>query len=162
MKQFHFVDAPPRLPRGRRQLMSLRRRFNGRCFYCRVPLTLPGEPRSSMKTRVTREHLIPRSMGGRDISPNIVAACYTCNCRRGTGSWLDYFVTIRLEQYNLIGPSLSLAPVTIDLANERPAPSATSGPSSPKDKTQTGSQRASPITFTAPDTSQRPSYPPDL
>jgi hypothetical protein len=155
--QLVFVDMPRKQRRGLRQLIKLRRRFNGRCFYCRVPMTLPGEPRSSKHTRITREHLIPRSKGGRSNSDNIVAACFRCNIRKGNGSWLDFYCRIRLEQANLIGPSLSLAPVDIYLRKGSTKACATSGRPSPTDKTQTVSPRALPTTFTAPDTTPQPS-----
>jgi hypothetical protein len=155
-KHLVFVDTPPKQRRGRRQLLALRRRFGGRCFYCLVPLKLSGEHRSTKHTRVTRDHLIPRSKGGRSNSDNIVAACMRCNIRKGNGSWLDFYVRVRLELSNLIGPSLSLAPVTIDLGKESPDTSATSGRRSKTDKTPTVSQRALPSTSTAPEGTPRP------
>ena len=34
--------------------------------------------------RLTREHVMPRSRGGRDEWENVVAACQACNCRKGS------------------------------------------------------------------------------
>lgn len=154
-KHLAFVDIPPKERRGKRKLAALRRRFRGRCFYCLVPLKLPGEHRSTKHTRVTRDHLIPRSKGGRSNSDNIVAACMRCNIRKGNGSWLDFYVRVRLELANLIGPSLSLAPVTIDLGKESPDTS-TSGRHSRTDKTPRVSRRALPSTSTEPESTPRP------
>lgn len=92
-----WLYEPVKQRRGTKQLKRLRKRFGGRCFYCRVDLTLPREPNSRKKTRVTRDHLIPKSRGGRQGNPNVVAACYACNNLRGNMPWLDYLVLIRLR-----------------------------------------------------------------
>ena len=42
------------------------------CMYCGV------ETRN-----LTRDHLVPKSRGGRDAWENVVAACYKCNHRKG-------------------------------------------------------------------------------
>lgn len=42
------------------------------CMYCGV------ETRN-----LTRDHLVPKSRGGRDVWENVVAACYKCNHRKG-------------------------------------------------------------------------------
>lgn len=155
-KPLVFVDRPPKQRRGRRQLEALRRRFGGRCFYCLAPLKLSGEHRSTKHTRVTRDHLIPRCKGGRSNSDNIAAACMRCNIRKGNGSWLDFYVRVRLELAHLIGPSLSLAPVTIDLGKESPDTFATSGRPSKTDKTPTVSQHALRSTSTGPASTTQP------
>ena len=73
---------------------------NGRCYYCNAPIwrTFPrlrttsfeffarqnGIPASEVSHfRCTAEHLVPKVYGGKTNRKNIVAACYTCNTRRG-------------------------------------------------------------------------------
>jgi len=73
-------------------LQSLRHKsFNaqsGRCYYCGLSMwfTCPSElglrPRSAKSRRCTAEHLVARKDGGRNISANVVAACWLCNQRR--------------------------------------------------------------------------------
>jgi 5-methylcytosine-specific restriction endonuclease McrA len=48
-----------------------------RCQYCRRPRN---ELRSS--EFLTRDHVLPRHMGGRDIWENVVACCNTCNNKK--------------------------------------------------------------------------------
>lgn len=100
---------PVKQRRGTKQLKRLRKRFGGKCFYCRVELTLPREPNSRKKTRVTRDHLIPRSKGGPQGRSNVVAACYACNNLRGNMPWLDYLVLIRLRMAVHEGETLDLS-----------------------------------------------------
>lgn len=57
---------------------------DGRCFHCGTEMVVPTnfvERRS--KRAITREHLIPRSRGGKNLD-NVVLACRRCNERRGT------------------------------------------------------------------------------
>lgn len=44
------------------------------CQYCTTPL--PAE-------RLTFDHIVPRSLGGRTVWNNVVAACEPCNLRKG-------------------------------------------------------------------------------
>ena len=46
------------------------RRDNYRCMYCGTQHIHP---------ELTRDHVIPRSKGGKDIWENVVAACHRCN-----------------------------------------------------------------------------------
>ncbi|HET6762447.1 MAG TPA: HNH endonuclease [Longimicrobiaceae bacterium] len=50
---------------------------------CRYCLRTAGELRAA-GLRLTREHVLPRSRGGRDEWENVVAACQACNCRKGS------------------------------------------------------------------------------
>jgi 5-methylcytosine-specific restriction endonuclease McrA len=53
--------------------MSIFARDKGCCVYCgRSGLTL------------TVDHVVPRSRGGLDVFNNLVAACETCNSRKGS------------------------------------------------------------------------------
>ena len=48
---------------------------NWRCAYCSAVMTSePGGP-----TEATRDHVVPKSLGGADGSRNLVAACFSCN-----------------------------------------------------------------------------------
>jgi len=49
---------------------------NGRCFYCKNKIDL------------TIDHIIPVSKGGEHTQSNIVAACKSCNSRKGNKIWL--------------------------------------------------------------------------
>ena len=66
----------------------------GCCFYCGLKMiepTLPelsqsgAPPRWHKFLRCTAEHLTARQQQGRDVAPNIVAACWWCNSRRHMG-----------------------------------------------------------------------------
>lgn len=52
----------------------------GKCHYCNVPMTL----KTSGKYFCTKDHKVPKSMGGSDMVLNLVGACNTCNNMRGT------------------------------------------------------------------------------
>lgn len=59
----------------------MRKRRNQTCYYC-------GEPfapwRNGFSPRVpTREHRLPRSLGGGDGKKNVVLACWACNNEKG-------------------------------------------------------------------------------
>ena len=58
-----------------RKHQSLFHKFHGRCFYCEHPMVLPvnGKERK-WPSAITRDHLMPRSLGGRGLPNNIVAA----------------------------------------------------------------------------------------
>lgn len=47
------------------------RRDNNRCVYC------------NSKDALTIDHVVPRSMGGRDAWDNLVTACQKCNAKKG-------------------------------------------------------------------------------
>jgi hypothetical protein len=66
--------------------------FENRCAYCR------GEG------PFTRDHVIPRALGGRDVDVNIVPACATCNKAKGIAypkEWCTSDVYARIEVYFL-------------------------------------------------------------
>lgn len=59
-------------------------RQKGLCFYCRSLMGPPPVPFSKASgLAATFEHKDPRAKGGRAIRHNGVAACYTCNNRKG-------------------------------------------------------------------------------
>lgn len=57
---------------------------DGKCFHCGKPmLTVPAKKVGGSYDRGwTREHIVPRKLGGRNAN-NIVLACVPCNSRRG-------------------------------------------------------------------------------
>lgn len=66
------------------------------CFYCDLPMT---------EKTVTREHIIPRSKGGRGLHNNTAATCCHCNKRKGNRSSppLKYLLLRRKQYYHSIG-----------------------------------------------------------
>ena len=45
-------------------------------------LNLYGFNRSKVETMLTRDHIVPRSKGGRDILSNLQTLCYPCNAKK--------------------------------------------------------------------------------
>lgn len=62
----------------------------GRCFYCRCMMSFTQSCTHPEGRRITREHLIPRSQGGKG-GANVVAACTRCNQARGNKPWLSFY-----------------------------------------------------------------------
>lgn len=65
------AGQPETIPMGNRLLF---RRDNYRCLYC-------GE--QFAENELTRDHVIPRVQGGKDVWTNVVAACKRCNHGKG-------------------------------------------------------------------------------
>jgi len=63
-----------------KKIKNLLKRWDGLCVIC-------GEPFVSLES-VTKEHIIPASLGGLDSSCNIAASHYNCNKLRGSRSLL--------------------------------------------------------------------------
>ena len=76
--------------RDRRRLFL---REKGKCFYCRVSMTM----RPGLGTTCTRDHIIPASKGGDDSMKNMVAACALCNHTRGDMDAGDFLVIVTRE-----------------------------------------------------------------
>ncbi|KKN82018.1 hypothetical protein LCGC14_0312850 [marine sediment metagenome] len=51
-------------------------RAKGRCFYCKA------------KAKLTLDHVVPLSRGGQHVKENVVAACLSCNSKKGNRLWL--------------------------------------------------------------------------
>lgn len=69
--------------------------FRGRCAYCGV--------RQNRKIKLTKDHVIPVSKGGKTTRNNMIPACTACNCSK-SGSDMEpwfrkqaYFLEERLE-----------------------------------------------------------------
>ena len=61
-----------------RDLRRMKHRQRGACFYC------------GQLGRLTIEHLIPVSRGGRDSIGNYVLACHSCNASKGNRTVMEY------------------------------------------------------------------------
>lgn len=74
------------------------------CHYC-------GEEMASahwgLPNSATREHIVPKSFGGRSAEFNIVIVCQRCNSKRGSGpspcgcrkctlAWYHYYLTLNV------------------------------------------------------------------
>ena len=87
--------------RSKQSLDELIERHDGRCFYCDSavdPTAPPGSLRKSKPSRLapTRDHLIPRSRGGKGKPNNKVLACYRCNNLKGDMSVAEFRLFLRL------------------------------------------------------------------
>jgi 5-methylcytosine-specific restriction endonuclease McrA len=58
----------------RRRKLTLWKKQNGQCFYCKVDLDL---------SDATLDHRIARSKGGENALSNLVVACRFCNHEKG-------------------------------------------------------------------------------
>ena len=67
-----FVRVPRDIHRRRITRKAVLARDGWTCQYC-----------GSRKSRLTVDHVIPRSRGGKSVWENIVAACASCNRRKG-------------------------------------------------------------------------------
>lgn len=79
------------------------------CHWCGVILlptgTINGDGHSHPQAG-TRDHIIPRSLGGRNHRENLVLSCYRCNTTRGILSpveWMLKLATILDEEKNRVG-----------------------------------------------------------
>lgn len=103
---------------ARRHATSIVSSQKGKCFWCHQPIftprTVPGKVlhegdraiwyRSSeekvVKVRkATLDHLQPTSKGGKNELSNVVAACPTCNRRRGNGTLSSSWLCLRCRQF---------------------------------------------------------------
>lgn len=67
------------VPRRRREIHE---KCAGRCHYCSTSLVLDGDWHI--------EHMLPRALGGGDDVLNLVAACTSCNLRKGDRTALEF------------------------------------------------------------------------
>ena len=59
---------------------SIKEHFDCTCVYCGKTYDL---------SHLTIDHVHPRSLGGGDLR-NLVAACQSCNQRKGSNNWLSF------------------------------------------------------------------------
>jgi 5-methylcytosine-specific restriction endonuclease McrA len=62
-----------------------------RCIYCNV--------RFSERVRPSKDHIVPQTFGGTNYASNLVAACRSCNSRRGNTPFFTYCRLLSLSQY---------------------------------------------------------------
>lgn len=74
----------------------------GRCLYCRRIMSFSQKCTHPEGRRITREHLIPRSKGGKG-GANVVAACYRCNAARGDKPWLSFYCSPAVTHFRFEG-----------------------------------------------------------
>ena len=60
---------------------SIKEHFDHTCVYCGKTY----EP-----NELTLDHVHPRSMGGEDLTSNIVCSCQKCNQEKGSLNWLQW------------------------------------------------------------------------
>lgn len=63
------------------QWIQLKREFNFCCAYCDQPTE-----------HLTQDHMLPLSRGGDHTLLNIVPACVSCNCRKGTKTTEEFLL----------------------------------------------------------------------
>jgi 5-methylcytosine-specific restriction endonuclease McrA len=80
---------------------------NPRCYYCGVKF-------DDGKHRLTWDHKIPRSRGGKGKHGNLVPACFTCNQEKGVLTENEYKLVLYYRKTEAERVSLSLPPTRID------------------------------------------------
>ena len=60
---------------------AIKEHFNHKCVYC-------GE--SHEPHQLTLDHVRPKSLGGEDLTSNLVPACRRCNQDKGSTHWLEW------------------------------------------------------------------------
>ena len=60
---------------------SIKEHFDHTCVYCGKTY----EP-----NELTLDHVHPRSLGGEDLTSNIVCSCHKCNQEKGSLNWLQW------------------------------------------------------------------------
>lgn len=80
--------------RSRESIVRLWRHSGGRCEYCRRLTTLPPSragggdfERDPGGLYATRDHCIPRALGGDNSPGNVALACEPCNNLKGNMDW---------------------------------------------------------------------------
>ena len=72
---------------------AIKEHFNCTCVYC-------GE--SYALSELALDHVHPKTLGGEDITSNLVPACVKCNQSKGSNNWLswmrDTYGTTQREQ----------------------------------------------------------------
>jgi CRISPR/Cas system Type II protein with McrA/HNH and RuvC-like nuclease domain len=63
---------------------SIKEHFDQTCVYCGETYELH---------ELTIDHVHPRSMGGEDITSNVVCACARCNQGKGSTNWREWMRT---------------------------------------------------------------------
>lgn len=53
--------------------------WNDQCAYC------------GSRDELTLDHIVPKLLGGQDVSQNVLCACRTCNASKGHEDWIDWY-----------------------------------------------------------------------
>ena len=61
---------------------------NNYCWYCGKEM----EP-----SKLTKDHVFPRSKGGANVMDNIIMVCKTCNSSKGNMDLFEWYATVRKE-----------------------------------------------------------------
>jgi 5-methylcytosine-specific restriction endonuclease McrA len=70
---------------------AIKEHFNCQCVYCGETYELH---------ELTLDHVYPRSLGGEDITTNVLPACKKCNQAKGSANWKDWMRnTFGVEQF---------------------------------------------------------------
>jgi hypothetical protein len=88
-----FVKRQP--PRVSARMTAFAERHGLICYWCDQPVQLNIHGNDAFAP--TREHLIPKALGGRDVAENLVLAHRRCNSRRGIMSAEAYRRLLRGE-----------------------------------------------------------------
>jgi hypothetical protein len=90
-EDWEFVNS-----KRRRQVLRIAAAQWWLCYYCILPID---------ETYLSRDHLIPKSKGGRGVSGNIVATCPGCNLKKGSRDAPPdaYIRGRRLQHYRQLG-----------------------------------------------------------
>lgn len=82
---------------SRQEWEAAKKFWNGKCAYC-------GGNRTAKKKNLTKEHVIPESLGGQKIRHNIIPACGCCNQEKSSypmPEWYkqqEFFTEARLQK----------------------------------------------------------------
>ena len=60
---------------------AIKEHFNCTCVYCGETYELH---------ELTLDHVRPKSLGGEDLTSNLVPACHKCNQDKGSNHWLQW------------------------------------------------------------------------
>ena len=60
---------------------AIKEHFNCTCVYCGETYEL---------SELTLDHVHPKTLGGEDITSNLVPACVKCNQAKGSNNWLSW------------------------------------------------------------------------
>ena len=60
---------------------AIKEHFNCTCVYCGETYEL---------SELTLDHVHPKTLGGKDITSNLVPACVKCNQAKGSNNWLSW------------------------------------------------------------------------
>lgn len=93
-----FESDPVIRQRWRVEMLAAYEAQDGICAICGRLMPHPRKFEQRNLKRPTREHVIPRSLGGLDELGNIVASCWGCNSRKSdsppTGCTLIFLLAV--------------------------------------------------------------------